>query len=139
LKGTATELLAVKGVLGSPSPPDGAYDESALRAPRYDDQRLARADARSDDRALAPNTADDFVDLASSARRTHALDGHRWPGAPGKSPFPRGWTDDRIMHHASDIATDPNLRWIQQTGKPGAAFTMLAIRSATTWTVSAAE
>lgn len=72
---------------------------------------------------VAPRAADDLVALSSSARRTHILNGHRWPGAPGKSPFPRGWTDDQIMHRVSDIATDPNLRWIQQTGKPGAAFT----------------
>ena len=72
---------------------------------------------------LTPRMADDLVDLSPSARRTHILDGHRWPGAPGKSAFPRSWSDDQILHHVSDIATDPNLRWIQQTGKPGAAFT----------------
>ena len=27
------------------------------------------------------------------------------------------------MHNVSDIATDPSLRWIQQTGKPGVLFT----------------
>lgn len=27
------------------------------------------------------------------------------------------------MHQISDIATDPSLRWIQQTGRPGADFT----------------
>ena len=74
-------------------------------------------------RFVAPRYADDLVDLSTSSRRTHILDGHRWPGAPGKSAFPKGWSDDQILHHVSDIATDPNLRWIQQTGKPGAAFT----------------
>lgn len=27
------------------------------------------------------------------------------------------------MHHVSDIATDPSLTWVQQTGKLGAEFT----------------
>jgi RHS repeat-associated protein len=58
--------------------------------------------------------ADDYVDLASPQRRRHILDGdatgggHR-PGAgkPGKSEFPNGWSDDKIMHEISDVATDP--------------------------------
>lgn len=63
--------------------------------------------------SVATNTVDDFVDLASPARRTHILDGdatgggHLWPGNPGKTPFPQGWSGDRIMHEISDIATDP--------------------------------
>lgn len=73
--------------------------------------------------APAPSARHDLVDLSSPARRDHILDGHRWPGAPEKSAFPRDWSDDQIMHHVSDVATDPNLQWIQQTGKPGADFT----------------
>ena len=48
-------------------------------------------------------------------RREHipdgdAIDGGHRPGTgnPGKSEFPDGWSDDRIMHEISDIATDPN-------------------------------
>ncbi|WP_390615422.1 EndoU domain-containing protein [Botrimarina colliarenosi] len=48
---------------------------------------------------------------------------HLWPGKPGKTPFPKEWDGSRIMHEVSDIATDPSLTWIQQTGKPGAMFT----------------
>jgi RHS repeat-associated protein len=65
----------------------------------------------------AIDAANESVDLASAQRRTHILDGdhtgggHRWPGAPGKTPFPRGWSDDEIMHHVSDIATDPKANW----------------------------
>lgn len=59
--------------------------------------------------------ADGYVDLASPQRRRHILDGdatgggHR-PGTaePGKSEFPKGWSDDKIMHEISDVATDPN-------------------------------
>lgn len=62
---------------------------------------------------VATNSVDDFVDLATPARRTHILDGdatgggHLWPGLPGKTPFPQSWSGDRIMHEISDIATDP--------------------------------
>ncbi len=61
----------------------------------------------------AAEGADEFVDLASSARRNHILaedatgGGHLWPGLPGKTPFPRGWSADRVMHEVSEIATDP--------------------------------
>ena len=27
------------------------------------------------------------------------------------------------MHHVSDIATDPTLQWVQQTGRAGSLFT----------------
>jgi Bacterial EndoU nuclease len=73
---------------------------------------------------VATNTADDLVDLASPARRTHILDGdatgggHRWPGQPDKTPFPKSWTDDEIMHADSDIATDPSLQWNWTKGGP---------------------
>jgi len=110
----------------SPNKPSSHTDQAwgVADAFKYDDRHnLAPASARSDGYRLAPRMADDLVDLSSSARRTHILDGHRWPGATGKSAFPRSWTDDQVMHHVSDIATDPSLRWIQQTGKPGAAFT----------------
>ena len=62
---------------------------------------------------VATNTADDFVDLATPARRIHILDGdatgggHLWPGLPDKTPFPQSWSADQIMHEISDIATDP--------------------------------
>lgn len=45
--------------------------------------------------------------------------GHLFPGAPGKTAFPQGWSGDQAMHHISDIATDPALKWIPQTGNGG--------------------
>jgi len=45
------------------------------------------------------------------------------PGLPGKTLFPKSWSREQIMHNASDVATDPSLRWVQQTGKAGADFT----------------
>jgi len=65
------------------------------------------------------NCGDDLVDLALPARRRHILDGEVRPngthggghrggtGFPGKSEFPTHWSDDEIMHHISDVATDP--------------------------------
>jgi hypothetical protein len=69
------------------------------------------------------------VDLASPQRRTHILDGdatgggHRWPGLPGKTPFPQSWSDDQIMHNVSDIATDPSLTPNYTKGAPGSDYT----------------
>ncbi len=72
---------------------------------------------------VAAKSADEFVDLASASRRSHILDGHRYGGEAGNTWFPKGWSDDKIMHSISDIATDPSLTWVQQTGRAGAAFT----------------
>ncbi|WP_306909829.1 EndoU domain-containing protein [Arthrobacter sp. B3I9] len=69
------------------------------------------------------------VNLANPDRTRHILEGdvtgggHRWPGGPGKSAFPRSWSDEKIMHEISDIATDMSLPHIQIKGAPGAAFT----------------
>lgn len=67
------------------------------------------------------------ANLASPERTKHILDGdgpgkggHRWPGQPKKTPFPRDWSDEKIMETISDIATDPRLKWVQRQGRPGA-------------------
>ena len=74
------------------------------------------------------NGSDNYVDLASPQRRRHILDGdatgggHRpGTGHPGKSEFPTGWSDDKIMHEISDIATDPSLT--STTGRGGRTVT----------------
>ncbi|MFF1531064.1 RNA 2'-phosphotransferase [Cellulomonas sp. NPDC058312] len=56
-------------------------------------------------------------------RTSHILDGHMPPGELGNTLFPRSWSPQQIMHNVSDVATDPGLQWIQQTGKVGAEFT----------------
>jgi RHS repeat-associated protein len=68
-----------------------------------------------------------YVDVLRSGDRTHILDGdttggggHRWPGAPGKMPFPQSWSDDQIIHNVGDIVTDPTTNWHVQTGNGGA-------------------
>lgn len=76
--------------------------------------------------ARAASSADEFVDLASASRRTHILagdrtgGGHLWPGLPGKTPFPRSWSADRIMHEIADVATDP--RSIVTAGRGGSTI-----------------
>jgi hypothetical protein len=57
-----------------------------------------------------------------AARRNHILygdatgGGHLWPGLPGKTPFPKNWSADRVMHEISDVATDPNSIFRQGRG-----------------------
>jgi hypothetical protein len=72
------------------------------------------------------------VDLTSPERGGHitqgegpAAGGHAWPpnpeggvGGGPKSPFPREWNDDLILQVVSDIVTDPQTVWTQQSG-PG--------------------
>jgi hypothetical protein len=81
----------------------------------------------------AAKYGDDAVDLASASRRSHILDGEVRPngsfggghrpgtGFPNKSEFPAGWSDDKIMHSISDIATDPSLIW-RAGNNPGDFF-----------------
>lgn len=71
-----------------------------------------------------------YVNLASPKRTNHILHGegngrggHLYPGGKGKTPFPKDWDEDKIMHYVSDIATDPSLSWVQREGRLGALFT----------------
>ena len=49
----------------------------------------------------------DYVDL-TGFRRNHILNRHRHgAGYSGKTEFPSSWSDRRILHNISDIATDP--------------------------------
>lgn len=51
------------------------------------------------------------------------LEEYLYPDGLTKIFFPKSWCEDKIMHYISDIATDPNVKWIQQTGKNGAKHT----------------
>ena len=95
--------------------------------------RLIKLIRKSRNAPEAAKSADELVDLASASRRSHILDGEVRPngtfggghrpgtGFPGKSEFPAGWSDDRIMHEISDIATDPSLVW-RAGNRPGDFF-----------------
>jgi hypothetical protein len=59
-----------------------------------------------------------FVDLTDAKARKHILEGdengggHRpGTGKSGKSEFPKGWSDEKILDAVSDVATDPNVAW----------------------------
>lgn len=71
---------------------------------------------------VAAETASDYVNVASPGRTEHILNGdatgggHMWPGAAGKSPFPEDWSGAKIMHEASDIATDPGATLVSRGG-----------------------
>ncbi|MCX4166204.1 MULTISPECIES: RHS repeat-associated core domain-containing protein [Paraburkholderia] len=42
-------------------------------------------------------------------RKEHILNRHKYgAGKPGKTEFPSHWSEDDILTHASDVATDPN-------------------------------
>ena len=48
------------------------------------------------------------VDLIAH-RKDHILNRHRaGAGKPGKTEFPAGWSDEKILQDVSDIAKDPN-------------------------------
>lgn len=66
---------------------------------------------------------DELVNLAGEHRTLHIVEGHVPPGLAGKTLFPEGWSIDKVMGHVSDIATDPSLTWVQQTGPLGASLT----------------
>jgi RHS repeat-associated protein len=89
----------------------------------YNHQREAQltldAIASAPDRAL-----DAYVNLVEPQRQVHILDGdatgggHRaGTGLPGKSEFPASWSDQKILHDISDIATDPNARQVSDNGR----------------------
>ena len=61
----------------------------------------------------------EYVDLTDAQGKAHILDGEVRPdgsysgghrpgtGYSGKSEFPKGWSDEKILHEISDVATDP--------------------------------
>lgn len=120
--------------IGASARPDAAATTPTYRAAPADATNAATTTGRqvvstagefpsNEPLRVAAKSADEFVDLASASRRSHILDGHRYGGEAGNTWFPKGWSDDKIMHSISDIATDPSLTWVQQTGRAGAAFT----------------
>ncbi|MBQ5675461.1 MAG: EndoU domain-containing protein, partial [Lachnospiraceae bacterium] len=56
-------------------------------------------------------TIADPVDL-TDFRKTHILNNHKsGAGKPDKTEFPKEWSDEKILHYVSDVATDPNATW----------------------------
>ncbi|WP_181134379.1 DUF6531 domain-containing protein [Rathayibacter tritici] len=79
---------------------------------------------------------EEYINLASPSRTRHILEGdgtstgkaggHRWTDSPDRDPnktrFPAEWSDAKIMHEVSDVATDPSLRWKQNKGPLGSDY-----------------
>ena len=124
---------AALGVEGS------AFAAGERKAGQFLTGNAARADYAADVSARGvsaeavrePGTAtSEWVNLASEKRTAHILEGetrircgekvysggHIFPGLPGKTPFPEGWGRDKIMHHISDVATDPHIPYMPARG-----------------------
>ncbi len=65
------------------------------------------------------STIDEYQDLVGF-RRDHILNRHKsGAGKEGKTEFPSNWSDDRIIHQISDVATDPNaIQGVDNRGTP---------------------
>ncbi|WP_185993840.1 EndoU domain-containing protein [Streptomyces benahoarensis] len=58
----------------------------------------------------------------------HILDGHAYPGLPGKAVFPKGWSDDDILDAVADVAASPNSTRVWKTGSANYAEKTLRTR-----------
>ena len=95
------------------SPMNAQPAEVRSRAEYYEelratDKQMAAADGHSDRPPL------DSVHVAPE-RAKHILDGDRWGGGhrhgtgrPGKTEFPSGWDDEKIIGHVLDVARAPD-------------------------------
>ncbi|MFS9381832.1 RHS repeat-associated core domain-containing protein [Citrobacter sp. ANG330] len=67
------------------------------------------------------------VDLTEH-RKDHILNRHRYgANKPDKTEFPASWSDDDILHHVSDVATDPNS--VSGVGKWNSPYVILPSNS----------
>jgi hypothetical protein len=95
---------------------------TAIRASLLGEDAGADDPTRPARHFVAADTVPDYVNVASPGRTEHILNGdatgggHMWPGAPGKTPFPEDWSGAKIMHEASDVATDPNSTVLSRGG-----------------------
>ncbi|WP_161482850.1 EndoU domain-containing protein [Herbidospora solisilvae] len=51
----------------------------------------------------------------------HILKGHAYPGLPGKTVFPKEWSNDDILDAVADVATSPKSSRVWKTGSPNYA------------------
>ena len=86
-------------------------EQNAATGSRLHPQRGAVLFGRGAGKAASNN----LVDLTEH-RAAHILNRHRsGAGISGKTEFPAGWSDREILHHVSDVATDP--RSVMGVGK----------------------
>jgi hypothetical protein len=76
-------------------------------------------------KASSPQAVKDKPILVDAERARHILEGdpntksggHRYgTGRPGKSEFPRSWSDKKILQEISDVAIDPRSRRTVERG-----------------------
>ncbi|GGR69712.1 hypothetical protein GCM10010252_04730 [Streptomyces aureoverticillatus] len=67
--------------------------------------------------------------LIGDERSDHILDGHRYPGAPGKDAFPKGWSDDQIPDAVADVTTSPSSQRVWYKGSARHAERTLRTRA----------
>jgi len=89
----------------------------------------------------------------SPERTTHILDGDPTPagggghrsgtGKPGKTEFPAGWDDKKVMDHVLDVARRPdsppvhqhwNDRWVCSGTRDRVEVSVVVLRSGEVWT-----
>jgi len=108
----------------APPPVRGSAQSTAPGPRQGRGQRTPRGALSSSRGGVLPQSTA-TMPLTSRQRRVVAtsLTATGYGGEAGNTWFPRGWSDDKIMHSLSDIATDPSLTWVQQTGRAAAAYT----------------
>src|SRR6185437_1416099 len=79
---------------------------------------------------LVHNTCGDGIgrELLGGESSQHILDGHAFPGAPGKTAFPQSWSNDDILNAVADVLTDPQSQRVWKTGSANFAEKTLKTR-----------
>ncbi|MGO4566692.1 hypothetical protein AB4Z52_16805 [Rhizobium sp. 2YAF20] len=101
----------------------GSFAGASMSAATLDDMAKQLASASGlqvgyNQQSSSTNTTNEQPSLLDPDAETHVLDGdeegggHRsGTGNLGKSEFPNGWSDEKILGEISDVATDPNEIW----------------------------
>jgi hypothetical protein len=112
----------------TPKPPPAPVrpvEPIILKHSEENDKKPDAAKPASDANARPADTSSPDKKILTDDRRRHILDGevradgtigggHRpGMGFPGKTEFPKGWSDDRIIDAITDVANDP-----KSTSKP---------------------
>jgi len=112
--GLELERPAPGAAVAEPAVAEPAAAEPAGPQPAVAEQARQVGQQPAGQQQAGQPAPDEYVDLTTPERRVHILDGdatgggHRaGTGIPGKSEFPAEWSDDRIIHEISDVATDP--------------------------------
>ena len=119
--------IGVGGALATALEAEGIIDWIAISFTAMNVQQAARGPIVIDPEE-APKTAPvpEKPSLVDAKGQKHILEGdgpgkgggHRpGTGKPGKSEFPEGWSDGKILGEVSDIATDPAIRWTRPDGR----------------------